>query len=186
VYHNLQDIPRDKYSLLLTDPPWKQGRGGKKASRPNTTGCALDYPTQSLHDIENYFVTAVDKLTDNAVIFLWAPEKFIRSAWHMVERTGLRIHDTIIWSKCGMGTAPAFSLRFSHEYLLYCYKGKFIPVASDSRGVFPDVIHAKPRRHSQKPEESFVLIQSLYPNLVKLEMYARETRVGWDSFGNEV
>jgi N6-adenosine-specific RNA methylase IME4 len=85
-----------------------------------------------------------------------------------------------------MGTAPAFSLRFSHEYLLYCYKGKFIPVASDSRGVFPDVIHAKPRRHSQKPEESFVLIQSLYPNLVKLEMYARETRVGWDSFGNEV
>ena len=28
----------EKYDILYTDPPWQQGRGGKKAARPNTTG----------------------------------------------------------------------------------------------------------------------------------------------------
>ena len=33
---------------------------------------------------------------------------------------------------------------------------------------------------------AYEIIERLYPDLKKLEMYARETRDGWDSFGNEV
>lgn len=33
----------EKYDILYTDPPWQQGRGGKKAARPNSTGTTVPY-----------------------------------------------------------------------------------------------------------------------------------------------
>ena len=30
------------------------------------------------------------------------------------------------------------------------------------------------------------MIEDMFPDVAKLEMFARETRSGWDSFGNEV
>lgn len=33
--------PESKYDILYTDPPWQQGRGGKKAARPNSTGTTV-------------------------------------------------------------------------------------------------------------------------------------------------
>lgn len=35
----------EKYDILYTDPPWQQGRGGKKAARPNSTGTTVPYET---------------------------------------------------------------------------------------------------------------------------------------------
>jgi len=41
-----------KYGIIYTDPPWEQGKGGKKKARPNSSGGKLDYPTMSLQDIK--------------------------------------------------------------------------------------------------------------------------------------
>lgn len=85
-----------------------------------------------------------------------------------------------------MGIPAAFTIRYSHEYLLYMYRGKFIPIEKTERGKIADVFIEKPRKHSQKPEISYQIIERLYPNLSKLEMYARQERKGWDCWGNEV
>ena len=37
----------EKYDILYTDPPWQQGRGGKKAARPNSTGTTVPYETMA-------------------------------------------------------------------------------------------------------------------------------------------
>lgn len=37
----------EKYDILYTDPPWQQGRGGKKAARPNSTGTTVPYETRA-------------------------------------------------------------------------------------------------------------------------------------------
>ena len=39
----------EKYDILYTDPPWQQGRGGKKAARPNSTGTTVPYETMDVH-----------------------------------------------------------------------------------------------------------------------------------------
>lgn len=185
IYHNIREISKP-YELVLADPPWEQTRGGKKNRRPNSTGKGLDYPTMTSEDIEEHLRTVRDISAENSVLFLWTIEKYLVDSSLMLQDLGYRIHDRIVWSKCGMGQAPAFTVRYSHEYLIYAYKGKFTPVALEARGKFADVIEAKPRKHSQKPEEAYLLIESLYPDLSKLEMYARNTRSGWDSFGNEI
>lgn len=70
--------------------------------------------------------------------------------------------------------------------IIYMYKGKLTPVAKDERGKIHTVFRERVTKHSKKPDIAYEIIERLYPDLKKLEMYARETRDGWDSFGNEV
>lgn len=66
------------------------------------------------------------------------------------------------------------------------YKGKLTPVALEERGKIHTVFTEKVQRHSQKPEISYEIINRLYPDLKKLEMYARTERDHFDCWGNEV
>lgn len=173
------------YNLLYIDPPWKQSRGGKKAVRENSSGLPLAYNTMSLEDIERHIGDAVGKTSENSVMFLWTIDKYLFEAQHIAEDLGYKLHARMIWDKV-TGIPAAFTVRFGHEYLLYMYKGKLTPVATEERGKIHTVFREQVRRHSQKPEIAYEIIERLYPNLNKLEMYARNTRDGWDSFGNEV
>ena len=91
----------------------------------------------------------------------------------------------MIWNKV-VGIPAAFTVRYGHEYLLYMYKGKLTPVATEERGKIHTVFTEKPMRHSQKPLAAYRIIERLYPSLRKLELYARMDRIGWDCWGNEV
>ena len=39
---------------------------------------------------------------------------------------------------------------------------------------------------SQKPDEAYELIERMYPDLPKIELFARQTRLGWAAWGNEI
>lgn len=49
----------------------------------------------------------------------------------------------------------------------------------------PSVIHAPRRRHSEKPLEFYDLFETVSPGPY-LELFARNAREGWTSWGNEV
>jgi N6-adenosine-specific RNA methylase IME4 len=40
-------------------------------------------------------------------------------------------------------------------------------------------------RHSEKPDWAYEMIDSYFPNVPKVEMFARSGRDGWTSWGNE-
>jgi N6-adenosine-specific RNA methylase IME4 len=40
-------------------------------------------------------------------------------------------------------------------------------------------------QHSAKPAEVAELIEAMYPDLPKLEMFCRSPRDGWDAWGNQ-
>ena len=90
----------------------------------------------------------------------------------------------MIWNKVN-GIPAAYTVRFGHEYLLYMYRGKLTPVAKEAQGKIHTVFTEKVRRHSQKPEISYQIINQLYPDLKKLELYARYEHEGFDIWGNE-
>jgi N6-adenosine-specific RNA methylase IME4 len=48
----------------------------------------------------------------------------------------------------------------------------------------PSVITSPRREHSRKPDEAYDLIERMYPELPKLELFARQARPGWDAWGN--
>ena len=175
----------NNYDLIVADPPWKQTKGGKKNVRPISSGTKLDYPVCSLEEIKQHLAEATKHTSENAILFLWTIDKYLFAAQQIAEELGYKLHARMIWNKV-VGIPAAFTVRYGHEYLLYMYKGKFVPVAKEERGKIHTVFTERCQRHSQKPEISFEIIDRLYPNLKKLEMYARSQRPGYDSFGNEV
>lgn len=179
--HNIEG----KYDLIYADPPWKQSKGGKKSVRENSSGKPLDYPVCSLDEIKEHLSLATAASGDNSILFLWTIDKYLFEAQEIAESLGYKLHARMIWDKV-TGIPAAFTVRYGHEYLLYMYKGKLTPVAKEERGKIHTVFREKVTKHSKKPEIAYEIIERLYPNLRKLEMYARNTRPGWDCFGNEV
>ena len=117
-------------------------------------------------------------------MFLWTIDKYLFEAQKIAEELGYKLHARMIWNKVN-GIPAAYTVRFGHEYLLYMYRGKLTPVAKEAQGKVHTVFTEKVRRHSQKPEISYQIIDQLYPDLKKLELYARYEHEGFDVWGNE-
>lgn len=119
---------------------------------------------------------------------------FMRYNWYKEKRKeeimsllGYKLHARLIWDK-GNGPAPAYTVRFAHEYLLWFYKkGNIILPDKDKRGAFSTVLRENSKRHhSQKPECAYQMLETFFPQAKKLELFARAERDGWDQWGNEL
>ena len=174
-----------KYNLLYIDPPWRQSKGGKKNVRPKSSGEELEYPVISLEEIQEHLLRATELTEENSIMFLWTIDKYLHEAEQMARILGWKLHARMIWNKV-TGIPAAFTVRYGHEYLLYYYKGKLLPVAKEERGKIHTVFTEQVKRHSQKPEVAYQIIERLYPDTKKLEMYSRLKRKGWSAWGNEV
>lgn len=174
-----------KYDLILADPPWRQSKGGKKKARPHTSGTELDYPTMSLYDIGVTLQKFMKLGAPNHNFFLWTIDKHLRESEQMMFSNGYKLHARMIWNKV-TGIPAAFTIRYGHEYLLWFYKEKLLPVASEERGKIHSVFTEQVKKHSQKPEVAYEILERLYPNAKKLELFARQKRENWDIWGNEL
>ncbi len=179
------DCITNSYDIIYTDPPWCQKKGGKRACRPNQ-GRDLDYQTMVLSDIYELHKRVFVYTAKKHNVFMWTIDRFLFDAESMMKDLGYQLHARIIWDKCN-GIAPAFTVRFAHEYLLWFYKkGDMLMPCKDSRGIFTDVLREPAMQHSRKPVCAYQMIESMFPDANKLELFARCERDGWDSFGNQV
>lgn len=80
----------------------------------------------------------------------------------------------------------AFTVRYSHEYLLWYYKPRLLPVAVAERGKFTTVIRESSREHSRKPDAAYAMIERLYPSGAFFDVFSREPRVKWTQYGNQI
>jgi len=174
-----------KYDILTIDPPYNQKKGGLRKVRPNQFR-KFDYKTMDLQEIFKLLDKEIFPLAkENHIVFLWTISKYLFDVHKFMVERGYKKHAEIIWDK-GNGIAPAFTLRYSHEYLIWYYKGKFMPVSKMWQGHFRDVFFEKPREHSRKPNFPYNMIDMLYPKKTKIDVFAREKRLGWDVWGDEV
>ena len=173
------------YDIIYTDPPWPQKKSNPRKARPKQ-GKELDYKTMSVQECfkvqDQFFAHASDKHN----VFIWTIDKFLHDAEQEMINRGYRLHARIIWDKEN-GIAPAYTVRFCHEYLLWFYKpGHMLMPCKEMRGVYTDVLREKSTKHSKKPECAYEMIEDMFPEAHKIELFARNYRDGWESWGNEV
>lgn len=175
----------DKIGVFVIDPAWPQKKGGLRETRKNQ-GRNLDYRTMSVNDIFDLLDNDIFPLaqTDHCV-FMWTIEKFLLSCEEEMIRRGYKRHCRMIWDKMN-GVAPAFTVRFTHEYLIWYYKGRLPDISVKQRGKFPTVFREYGRQHSRKPEFSYQMIETLYPDCIKMDMFSREYREGWLQYGDQL
>lgn len=172
----------DKNILFMIDPPWPISMGGKRKARA-TLAEKLPYETMSYEQIER----TIEKLTDeyeNCTLFLWATERTLKEAESLLDCKCFKMHQRLIWDK-GNGFPAAFTIRPCHEYLIWAYRGKFQGVEKSVRGKFSSVIREASREHSRKPNAAYELIEKLYPDFEKWDIFSRQIREGWLQFGDQ-
>ena len=54
-----------------------------------------------------------------------------------------------------------------------------------TRGRYPSYLEEAHRRHSQKPECAYRMLEDMFSGTDKIELFARQQRPGWDCWGNE-
>jgi len=170
---NNKPLPEGKYEVILADPPWKYD-----FSKDSTDSIEYHYPTMILEEIKNLKVPSAD----NAVLFLWATAPKLKEALEVMESWGFKYKTCAVWDKEWIGMGYWF--RGQHELLLVGIKGKFSPPPEKRR--FSSVIREKRREHSRKPEKVYEIIEAMFPQNTKLELFARNKREGWEAWGNEI
>lgn len=173
------------YDIFVIDPPWKKKKGGLRKSRPNQ-GRNLDYETMETIDIFSLLDKEIFSLANNShVVFMWTIEKFLTECDQYMLDRGYKRHVRMIWDKTN-GVAPAFTIRYSHEYLIWYYKPKLLKIDKDYRGKYTSVITEKAREHSRKPDSAYDMIKNIYPNSKRIDVFSREKREGFDQWGNQI
>lgn len=164
-----------KYGVIYADPPWSfevYGEGGKNRSAEN------HYPVMDLAAIKALPVPAAS----DAVLFLWATGPMMPQALEVLRAWGFEYRSQLVWVKPRAGTG--YWARSSHELLLIGVSGD---VPAPAPGMQPEsVVEAPLGRHSEKPEIFAEIIEKMFPNLPKVELFSRSPRPGWAAMGNEM
>jgi N6-adenosine-specific RNA methylase IME4 len=161
------------FDVLYADPPWRY-----EQVRTDSRAIENHYPTMSLDEICALQPPALD----DAILFLWATSPKLREAMDVIEAWGFNYRTCMVWmkDKIGMG----HYVRQRHELLLLAKRGDISTPDTTSR---PDSVVEAPRgAHSAKPDVFYELIESMYPGRRYGEIFARQPRPGWASWGNEL
>lgn len=164
-----------RYGVIYADPPWRfdvySQMTGMDRSAEN------HYPTMTTEDIYNLEIPS----DENCVLFLWATIPMLPEALNTMQAWGFEYDSQFVWTKDRIGLG--YWVRERHELLLIGTKG-YIPAPAPGEQ-FDSVIEHPRGKHSEKPEVVYEHIEKMFPNLPKLELFARTKRKGWDQMGNE-
>ncbi len=164
------------YDLIYSDPPWSYNN--KSTGGSMISGADAQYPTMTVEQIASIPIHKIAKR--DSCLFMWAVTPLLPEAFYVMKKWGFNYKTTIYWrkkGKFGMG----FWFRGDIELCLIGIKGDIKPFGLQCS----NFIDIPPREHSRKPDEVYTLIESLEFK-DKIEMFARERRYGWDTWGNQV
>jgi len=170
-----ESLGQGSFGVIYADPPWRF----EPYSRDTGMDRAADnhYPTMDVEAICRMEVPAAD----DCALFLWATAPMLPEALAVMFAWGFEYKSQIIWAKDRIGTG--YWARNKHEILLIGTKGS---IPAPAPGTQPEsVIVAPVGVHSAKPELFAEMIERLFPNLPKIEMFARTSRPGWQGWGAE-
>jgi N6-adenosine-specific RNA methylase IME4 len=157
------------FPTIVIDPPWRYDNVA-------TRGAAEDhYPTMSQDEL----LAMVLPAAPDAHLYLWVTNSFIDDGFDLMRAWGFTYKTCLTWCKPQIGMGNYF--RSTTEHVLFGVRGKQPTLRND----VPTHFVADRRRHSQKPESFYDLVESCSPGPY-LEMFARRERIGWNAWGNEL
>ena len=200
-------LPLQKFNVIYADPPWR--------FEPYSRETGMDrapenhYPTMTLEALLDLPVPTI--AADDAIIFMWATAPMFLDALYVMEAWGFlsfrprdadgkllrdadgklialsrnapRYVTQQIWGKDRVGTGYWFRNR--HEILIVGIRGD-IPAPTPGTQA-ESLIMAAVKDHSRKPLIFKAMIEGLFPNLPKTELFSRQAKPsdGWSDWGKE-
>jgi N6-adenosine-specific RNA methylase IME4 len=178
-YSDLDSVPLFNYGLIMADPPWNFENWSEAGEEKNAVA---QYDCMDLDAIKSMPVGHIADL--NCVLWLWATNPMLDKAFDVLSAWGFQFKTAGHWSKKTAKGKQAFGtgylLRCAGEPFLIGTMGK-----PDTARNVRSVIEGPVREHSRKPEEAYAAAEQLVPNVNRMDFFSRQTRPGWDNFGDE-
>jgi N6-adenosine-specific RNA methylase IME4 len=171
-----EQIARQFHRVIVADPPWE-------FENRKTRGAAEDhYRTMTTWEI---MFLPVDKLgAGDAVLLLWTTDAHLPFALSVMKTWGFTYKTKMTWIKVSADGKPQMGLgnyvRHATELCLFGTRGKCPPKVKDQL----DFFWAPRDEHSAKPLEFYSIVERMYDGPY-LELFNRDGRQGWDTWGFE-
>ena len=173
------------FACISADPPWapKDELPGPKR------GASKHYGTMSTDEICRIVLPPI---ADNALLFLWRLASMPADALAVCHAWGFTPKTEVVWVKLSRNARPdsrklAFgmghSFRAAHETAIVATRGKTKALIKDHS--IRSVFFAPVRRHSQKPDEFYSIVEKICDG-PRLEVFGRVERPGWQVLGDEL
>lgn len=174
------------FRVWSVDFPWKYNQ-----AEPSTVSAQTHYPGLTVDEGIAMGPSMMAHATKHAVAFFWVtapmlyyatdpdkgpdPYRIIRG-WGFTPKTGG------VWDKVEHNFGNYLSIR--HEHLIIATRGSCTP---DRPTPMFDSVFAERTSdvHSEKPASAIKMIERLYDGPY-VEMFARERRKGWTTYGNQI
>jgi len=174
-----------KYGVIYIDPPWAYSnwKGKENGAAKAHYNCLS---TKEIADIP-----IGDFAADNCAMLMWVTGPKLAEGAHNIlfDAWGFRpVTTAFVWVKttsdgkpyCGLG----FYTRSGAEFCLLGIKGR-VSRNKDATKVMQVITEPRIYRHSEKPGVMYSQIEELFPGPY-IEIFARNRRLGWDSWGNQL
>jgi len=175
---NLADLPNaGRYGVILADFPWHFRTFDKVKAVPGRAA-ADPYPTMRREELAA--LPIANLAARDCALVLWIVGAHIPEALDLAKGYGFTFKtDLLIWDK-GRMSMGYYTRKEAEQCFLFTRGSPRVM----HRGI-RQIIRAPRREHSRKPDEQYERLEALFGGPY-LELFARQRRPGWDSWGNEV
>jgi N6-adenosine-specific RNA methylase IME4 len=180
----MQRVGKLRFSTILADPPWQfQNRTGKVAPEHKRLS---RYGTMNLEEIKALPVANIASETSHC--YLWVPNALLPDGLSVLQAWGFQYKSNIVWHKIRKDGGPdgrgvGFYFRNVTELVLFGVRGKNARTLPPGRSQV-NFLKTQKREHSRKPDEFYSIVEACSPGPF-LEMFARGSRPGWSTWGNQ-
>lgn len=165
-------LPQGPFRVISIDPPWRYDSREDDASHRGRN----QYADMTVEEIAALPVPGMAH--EDCILWLWTTNAFMAEAYQLLEAWGFTPKTILTWDKQKLGLGDW--LRNTTEHCLLATRGRPAVTLTNQR----TLISEARREHSRKPEAFYTLVESLCPGS-KVELFARESRDGWTTWGAE-
>lgn len=180
----LRFASRRRFATILADPPWQFiNKTGKVAPEHKRLS---RYGTMKFDEIAA--LPVADVIAPTAHLYLWCPNALLPEGLAVMKAWGFNYKSNIVWHKIRKdggsdGRGVGFYFRNVTELILFGVRGKNARTLAPGRRQV-NLLATRKREHSRKPDEQYDIIEACSPGPF-LELFARGTRKGWATWGNQ-
>jgi N6-adenosine-specific RNA methylase IME4 len=180
----LDFVGKRRFATILVDPPWQfSNKTGKVAPEHRRLS---RYGTMKLDAIVAMPVAEI--AAERAHLYLWCPNALLPDGLAVMKAWGFSYKSNIVWHKVRKdggsdGRGVGFYFRNVTELILFGVRGKNARTLAPGRRQV-NFLATRKREHSRKPDEQYRIIEACSPGPY-LELFARGTRKGWATWGNQ-
>ena len=175
-----------KYQIIYADPPWWYSSRSSNHYTKFGGGARAHYPVMRDRELINMADQIKALTADNCAFCMWATCPRLDFATDLLKTWGFRYATVLFhWIKLRKNGLPIFGpgtyTASNMEVVLLGVKGSMKPI----KHLTPSLIAYPRMRHSEKPPVVRDKITQIFGELPRIELFARHSAPGWDTWGNQ-